>query len=211
MADEALYDKFKLIELGDAAVTAYNQMSEKMQKVTLAYLETQSPSKAYKQATGHTGSVESAGQMGRRILKDARCQTVIEAWTKKCLENLDVTDENILAGMARLAFGDIRSFFDEKGNMKPIRELEKTQADMIAGFECEEIYQQVGKEKVFVGYLKKVKLCSRQSALDSLGKIRGMFIVTKGGKEAEKTKVVQVPAGVESIEEWKAKNKPAAK
>lgn len=211
MADEALYDKFKLIELGDTAVVAYNQLTEKMQKVTLAYLETQSASKAYKMATGHTGSVESAGQMGRRILKDARCQTIIDAWVKKCSENLEVTNDNVLSGLARLAFGDIRSFFDDKGNMKPIRELEKTQADMIAGFECEEIYSGSGDDRVFVGYLKKVKLCSRQSALDSLAKIRGMFVVTKGEKESEKTKVVQVPALVHDLDSWKAQNKPAAK
>lgn len=211
MADEALYDKFKLIELGDTAVVAYNQMTEKMQKVTLAYLETQSPSKAYKLATGHTGGVESAGQMGRRILKDARCQTVIDAWVKKCSENLEVTNENVLSGIARLAFGDIRAFFDEQGNMKPIRELEKTQADMIAGFECEEIYHTIDKERVLVGYLKKVKLCNRQAALDALGKIRGMFLATKSEKDAEKTKVVQVPSLVLDLEAWKAQNKPAAK
>ena len=198
-------DRFKLIELGDAAVQAYNEMTPRMRAVTVAFMETGSTSKAYRKATGYEGGTDSAGAMARRILSDKRCQTVIDAWRKMLLENLEVTPGKILAGLARIAFGDIRGFFNEHdGTMKPISELPRTQADMIASFEVEELYAGSGKEREMIGYVKKVRIIDRKGALDSLAKTEGMFLTERKAK-ASGVKYVQAPP-VSSIEEWKAKN-----
>jgi phage terminase small subunit len=198
-------DRFKLIELGDAAVQAYNDMTPKMRAIVIAYMETGKNWMAYKRATGYTGPNETAGTMARRILKDKRCEAVISAWRKQALENLDVTPGKILAGLARIAFGDIRGFFNEAdGTMKPISELPRTQADMIASFEVEELYAGSGNERTSIGVVKKVKIIDRKSALDSLARTEGMFLTERKAKETG-VKYVAAPP-VASIEDWKAKN-----
>jgi phage terminase small subunit len=198
-------DRFKLIELGDAAVQAYNDMTPKMRAVTIAYMETGKNWMAYKRATGYTGPNETAGTMARRILKDKRCEVIIDAWRKITLDNLDVTPGKILAGLARIAFGDVRGFFNEAdGTMKPITELPRTQADMIASFEVEELYEGSGKERAMIGYVKKVKITDRKSALDSLARTEGMFLNERKAKETG-VKYVGVPP-VSSIDDWKKKN-----
>lgn len=198
-------DRFKLIELGDAAVQAYNDLTPKMRRIVIAYIETGKPWMAYKRATGYEGKNETAGQMACRILKDKRCQVITDAWKKMTLDNLEVTPNKILSGLARLAFGDVRGFFnDQDGTMKPIHLLPRTQADMIAGFEVEELFSGEGKDRTWVGYTKKVKLTDRKASLDSLARTEGMFISEKKAK-AEGVKYVE-KAPVMSVEEWKKTN-----
>lgn len=198
-------DRFKLIELGDAAVQAYNDMTPKMRRIVIAYIETGKPWMAYKRATGYDGKNETAGQMACRILKDKRCQVITDAWKKMTLDNLEVTPNKIISGFARLAFGDTRGFFNEHdGTIKPIHELPRTQADMIASFKVEELFSGEGKDRTWVGYTKEIKINSRQSALDSLAKTEGMFISERKAKTTGVKYVEKAP--VMSVEEWKKHN-----
>jgi phage terminase small subunit len=198
-------DRFKLIELGDAAVQAYNDLTPKMRRVVIAYMETGRMWEAYKRATGYDGPNETAGQMASRILRDKRCKVITDSWKKLTLDNLDVTPSKILAGLARLAFGDIRGFFNESDmTMKNITELPRTQADMIASFEVEELYAGSGAERTAVGVIKKVKITDRKSALDSLARTEGMFINERKAKELGVKYVEKAP--VMSVEEWKKQN-----
>lgn len=81
----------------------------------------------------------------------------------------------VLQEFARLARFDPRRLFNPDGSPKAINELDDDTAAAIVGLEVVEMYEGLGVEREFVGYLKKYKLADKKSALDSIAKHLGMF------------------------------------
>lgn len=86
-----------------------------------------------------------------------------------------LTKDRVALEIARLAFFDPRKMFDAEGNPKPITELDDDTAAAIGGLEVMEQFEGSGKDRVFVGYLKKYKISDKNSALDKAAKHLGMF------------------------------------
>lgn len=88
---------------------------------------------------------------------------------ENALENVGITTQMIVRELARIAFGDPRRLFDEKGNLRPIHELDDDAAALVAGIEIVEGRR--GKRKTIV------RRWDKRRALRDLAEIDG---ATKG-------------------------------
>lgn len=88
-------------------------------------------------------------------------------------KSYNITRERIAQELARIGFMDIRNIFDENGSLKSPENWSDDEAAAIAGLETEQIFEGSGKDRVWTGYLKKVKLTDKRAALDSLSKLMG--------------------------------------
>lgn len=102
-----------------------------------------------------------------------------------------ITAEWVLERYRRIADADLRDLYDERGNLKPIREMPDELATAIAGIESE---HGVGATTV-----KKVRRWDAVKALDSLARHLGMFVdrseVTVTGNLAERLEALRKRRG----------------
>jgi phage terminase small subunit len=118
----------------------------------------------YKVSNDNTAAVN-----GQRLLRNAKVQEYLTAKRQKLAEKTEITQEMILEGYRKLAFYDVRNFYDESGNLKDIKDLDDETAFALAGLD-------VTEEKtlnVITGYTKKIKMSDRRAALDSICKVLG--------------------------------------
>ena len=80
----------------------------------------------------------------------------------------------IIGAYARIAFYDIRKFYDASGNLKKVPDLGDDQAGALAAFELEEQWEGSAEDGHEV-LTKKIKLWDKLRALDSLGKHLVLF------------------------------------
>ena len=89
------------------------------------------------------------------------------------------TLEQSLRLCTAMAFGDPRKLFDEHNNCKPVAELSKVQALMVAGFEVEETFTKVGDKAEHTGYVKRFRMADRAPYVNMLLKFHGAFPSSK--------------------------------
>lgn len=125
---------------------------------------------------------ERAGMTGDNIrisawqmLQDADIQEYIEQLRELQAKRTFVNADKVQSEIARLAFSDIRDYYDENGLLKTPHDLSDDAAAALAGIEVDELYEMVNGTKRFTGYSKKIKLYDKLSALDKLARRLGMF------------------------------------
>lgn len=120
-------------------------------------------------------SEKTARQQGSRLLTDVDILSQIEKKNSETNAKLDVTVERVKQELARLAYCDVRKFFNSDGSAKAITELDEDSARAVAGFEMAELFTGSGEERATAGYIKKFKLTDKTKALEQLGRHLKMF------------------------------------
>ena len=120
-------------------------------------------------------SPKTAGQQGSRLLKNVKVLTEIARKTKERIARLEVTADNVLHELAKLAFSDPRKFFKPDGSAIPIAELDDDTAMAVADFEMIEQFDGSGDDRRRVGYRMKFKIADKGQNLERLGRILGML------------------------------------
>ncbi|WP_130861446.1 terminase small subunit [Bacilliculturomica massiliensis] len=120
-------------------------------------------------------SPKTAHSQGQRLLKDVDVANYIKQRQKQLQKKTEITQERVLAEYAKLAFFDPRNLFETDGSPKSITELDDETAAALAGLDVQEVFEGVGSNRVFAGYIKKYKLADKRGALDSLARHLGMF------------------------------------
>src|SRR4051794_17902724 len=69
------------------------------------------------------------------LLSDPKVSQAVSAGKAKQLDEAGLSAARVLEELRRLAFVDLRGFFDEAGNLKPISELTAEQGSALAGLE----------------------------------------------------------------------------
>lgn len=129
-------------------------------------------------------SVKTAKQIGSRLLTQVDVAAAIAAATAKRLSSADLTATRVLEEMRRLAFSDLRSLFDDKGNLRPIHTLTAEQAACIAGMEVIVKNAQAGDGHTDT--IHKIKCWDKPKTLEMLGKHFALLIERvelRGGDE----------------------------
>ncbi len=80
-----------------------------------------------------------------------------------------ITRERVLNEYAKLAFSDLRSYYNEDGTLKNIYDLTDDEAAALSASEADEI--RVNNE--VLGYTRKIKVYDKNRALDSIAKVMG--------------------------------------
>lgn len=113
-------------------------------------------------------SVESAAFQGSKLLADRNISQVIAEKTKNRLESADLSASRVLEEYRRLAFMDLRSFFDGDGNLKPIGQLTAEQGSAMASIEV--VIKNAEAGDGHTDRVHKFKLWDKTRALESLAK-----------------------------------------
>lgn len=127
-------------------------------------------------------SPKSAHVIGQENLKKpaiaellSQKQTVIAARQDERLAAMELTKERVAREIARLSFCDPRKLFGKDGAPIPIEQLDDDTAAAIAGLEVLEVWEGTGKNRRYVGQLKKYKLAAKAAPLDMAAKILRMY------------------------------------
>lgn len=106
--------------------------SHKHQKFIAEYLIDLNATQAARRA-GY--SSKTAKQQGARLLNHPTVRAAIIKATARTLEKAGLTARDVLEAIRRPIAGDVRKLFDERNNLRPIRELEPEEAALLGGFE----------------------------------------------------------------------------
>lgn len=161
-----------------------NPLNDKQKRFCDEYLIDRNATQAAIRAgySKKTASVQSFD-----LLRKPNIQHYLAGKSEKALSKLDISLDRTLQEIGRIAFQDARNYFDQDGSLIPIHQLSDDAAAALSGFEIEELFEFIGKEKVQIGVTKKIKRFDKTKALEMLMKYYGAF--ERDNKQKE-TKVV---------------------
>jgi phage terminase small subunit len=119
-------------------------------------------------------SPATAKQMGTENLSKPVIKHAIEVEQAKSLAATGLTRERVLEEMRRLAFADMRGFFNEDGSLKAIREMNAEQGSQLAGLEV--IIKNAEAGDGHMDRVHKFKLWDKTRALEQLAKHFGLLV-----------------------------------
>lgn len=119
------------------------------------------------------------GPYGYTLLRMPDIRAEIERIESELLDEVrkqaGVSLKRTLTELAKLAFYDPRKLFNEDGSPKDVHDLPDDVAAAIEGIDVEERWEGKGQERVFAGYVRKIKLAKRGTALNDLLRHLGAF------------------------------------
>lgn len=118
-------------------------------------------------------SPKTAVQQGPRLLLNVEIAEAAAAGKARQLDTADLSAVRVLEEMRRLAFSDIRGFFDERGNLKAVSELTAEQGSTLASFEV--IKKNAAAGDGVIDTVHKFKVWDKTRALEMLGKHFGLL------------------------------------
>lgn len=113
-------------------------------------------------------SKRTANRIASHLLSKVDIRQAIDAQQAKQLESTELSAARVLEEMRRLAFSDVRAFFDERGNLKPMRELTAEQGAALSSVEV--LQRNLTSGDGQVDTLHKIKTWDKVRALEMLGK-----------------------------------------
>lgn len=134
-------------------------------------------------------SAKTAKSIGAENLTKPAIAAAIAVSQSTTLTRLELTADMVRERLRLLAFQDIRTLFDERGNLKPIHELSDAAAVMVAGVEVIKKNAEAGDG--IIDTVHKVKVVDPVKALEMLAKHFGLL-----------TEKVEHTGGVEVVFRW---------
>lgn len=131
-------------------------------------------------------SEKTAPEQGSRLLTNVNVQAYVQEKQAIVAEENNITIKRVLEEYAKIAFSDIRQFYNQDGALKPIHELSDEAAGSLAGVDA---YEERSEGEV-IGTVKKIKTYDKTKALDSLGRHLGLF--EKDNEQANKSITVNI-------------------
>lgn len=129
-------------------------------------------------------SAKTAYSIGHEILKKPEAAAEITRLMAERSQRTQVTADRVLKEIARLAFSDVRKLFRPDGALRPMSELDDDTAAALASVEVSEEFEGRGEERELSGFLKKVKVWDKNSALDKLCRHLNLYkdtVTVEGG------------------------------
>lgn len=175
-----------------------NELSEKQKNFVAEYLKDNNASQAAIRA-GY--SAKTSANNIHRLMDNELVKAEIAKKKQGYCEKIELSVERCLLEYKRLAFHDLRKAFDDNSVLKPVKEWDDDTAAAISGVEAEELYSGRGDSRENIGRLSKVKLASKQAALDSLMKHLGGFEKDNAQKAANTAATLESMKAAASMEE----------
>jgi len=176
---------------------AKSKLSPRHQAFVREYLVDLNSSAAYLRAGYKTGNPNVCGP---RLLAAVGIQAAVTAALKAREARGEIKQDRVLKEIALVAFLDPLDLFAANGTLLPLDQMPPEARRAIAGLEVVEIFEGTGKDKAWIGYLKKIKLVSKEGTLTLAARHLGMLVdktalTTPDGKEPW-SGVLQVPSPV---------------
>lgn len=126
-----------------------------------------------KQAAIRAGySKKTAEGQGSRLLRNAQVKKFLATKEEKIEKKLEISAERTKLEIARIAYQDVRQFYDKDGKLIPIHLLTDDAAACLAGMDIEEVwgYEVKADANIQTGELKKIRRYDKVRALEMLAK-----------------------------------------
>ncbi len=124
-------------------------------------------------------SVATAETNGPRLLRVAQVAAFVEERRAKVLAKAEVTAEvkleRVLLELNRILQADPADALNDDGSPRPLKEWPKDLRQALAGVEVEDIYEGAGRDRVYVGQLRKWKYWNKTDAASQLMRHLGAF------------------------------------
>ena len=140
----------------------------------------------YLESLNGADAVRKAGYKSKRpdafayeLLRKPEIQAAIETAMAARSEKVELTAEQVLREIKTAAFLDPLQLFAEDGTLLPLSRMPEAARRAIAGLEVEELFDGRGEDRRMIGYLKKIKLVSKEGTLTLAGRHLGMFVDKK--------------------------------
>ena len=150
-------------------------MTDKQKLFCNEYIKDFNATRAYKEAYPSCKKDSTANVNGSKLLRNAKVQEYIEQLKEELKAQGKVTQEMIIQELAKIGFSDIRKLYTERGSLKNIQDIDDNTAAAISSIESFEEYEGRGNDREYIGDTKKIKMYSKEKALELLGKQIGMF------------------------------------
>lgn len=153
-----------------------------------------------KQAAIRAGySKKTAHVIASENLQRTEVQQFIAALQEKQAAKFEVTLDQVIRQYHRLAFQDIRKYYNEDGSLKPMHQLDDDAAAALAGVDVDEIWEGKGEERIKIGETKKIKRWDAVRALEGLCRVLGYeapkkMDLTSKGKELNQQPIMFLSA-----------------
>lgn len=151
-------------------------LTPKQEKFCIEYLKSGNASEAYRLSyNAKKMSEQVINNEAKKLVDNHKIAVRLEELRKPVIQKTQLTLERVIVENMNVAFFDIRTILDDDGAVKPVNEWPAAAGAAIASMEVLEQYEGSGKDRVFVGYLKKIKLVDKGGALDRLMKHLGGY------------------------------------
>lgn len=152
------------------------KLTAKQQAFVAEYLIDLNASAAYQRA--YPGAKPASARVQScRLLVDPNIQAAIAAGKAARAERVEITADRVLQELAKLVFFDVRTLFREDGTLKPPSELDDIAASAVSSVEVIEEFDGTGRDKVQIGFTKKVKLWDKRASLALMMQHLGMLVI----------------------------------
>ena len=123
-----------------------------------------------------TRAAERAGykdpNKGRQLVTKSNVSEAIQKAMQKREQRTEITQDMVIAELAKLGFFDIRKLFDKDGKPLDISKLDDDTAAALVGLDVQDVADGDGN---YVGFLKKYKMADKIKALELIGKHLGAW------------------------------------
>lgn len=155
---------------------------------------------AKKSAIAAGYAVDNADTQGYQLLQNPSVSRELRRRMARRAKKLDLTAENVLREIARVAFSDVRSVVEFKGDTVSMKDSDALHSDAAA---CIQSISATSKTRSFKGESEttvdvKVKLHDKMKALDLAGKHLGLFLSGEGDDPFKKMTIEQLLALVKT-------------
>jgi len=118
---------------------------------------------------------KSADAQSSRLMRQPIAREYLQERIEARREEIGADAEESMRECRRIALADVGEAFNDDGSLKAIRDIPEDLRRTIAGFEVLEVWEGTGKDRKFVGELKKVKFWNKDKEIETLFKHHGLF------------------------------------
>ena len=143
-------------------------MTEQVKRFADRYFETLKG----KESAIYAGfSEKTAAVQASQMLASEEVENYLSVLRAELGEKTGITQARVLQEIGRLAFSDIRNYYNGDNQLIPITDLDDNAAAALSSVKVDEI----NAGEVTIGYTKEVKIYNKLDALEKLVKHLGMY------------------------------------
>ena len=120
-------------------------------------------------------SRKTARSQGQRLLTKVDIQRELAAVAKNTAEAAEISITDALREAKAIIQSDLRAYYDDKGEIKPVKDWTAAMAAAVASVEIDNQYSGTGKNRRLVSTSAKLRFWDKNAALGHVMRHLGMF------------------------------------
>lgn len=171
-------------------------MTIKQEQFIAEYLKDKNATRAYTTAY-KCKNEDTARANGSKLLTNPDIKALISQKAGQQLAKMDISAEKVLREYDIIASGDLRDFYDEAGNLKPMKDWTAEMGKRVAAIET--VIKNVAAGDGQTDTIHKIKLWPKDRALEGLAKHLGLL--------TERVELTASDELLARLDAWKGKNR----